>query len=65
METPRIERRIRQVGFLLRAGLLLQLVTMLRIHPLAFVVFLALGCPLIAGGIALYLVSLVSPGDPS
>ena len=63
METPRIEKRIRLAGFLIGGGLLLQLLTLLRIHPLAFVAFLALGCPLAAAGTLLYLVNLVSPND--
>lgn len=61
-ETPRIERRIRWASFLVCAGLLIQLITLIGVHPLSFVAFLAIGCPLAAAGIALYLWSLVSPG---
>jgi len=41
--------------------LLVQLLALLRVHPLAFVAFLALGCPLVGAGIVLYLLSLL-PG---
>jgi hypothetical protein len=59
VEAPVIERRIRWASFLIGAGLLVQLGSLLVVHPLAFVAFLMLGCPLIAAGIVLYLLSLV------
>ena len=59
METPVVERRIRWASFLIGAGLLVQLGSLLVVHPLAFVAFLMLGCPLMAAGIVLYLLSLV------
>jgi hypothetical protein len=59
VETSVIERRIRWASFLIGAGLLVQLGSLLVLHPLAFVAFLVLGCPLIAAGIVLYLLSLV------
>ena len=55
-----IERRLRRAAVMIGAGLLLQVLTLLRIPPLAFVVFLMVGCPLIMAGIAVYLLSLVS-----
>ena len=61
MEELVIERRIRWAAVMIGAGLLLQFFTLLRVHPLAFVVFLAVGCPLIAAGVTLYLWSLVTP----
>jgi hypothetical protein len=59
-----IERRIRWSGLLVVAGLVLQMLTLLSIHPLAFVSFLLLGCPLVAAGMLLYLYSLVSDDTP-
>jgi hypothetical protein len=41
------------------AGLLVQLATFSLIHPLAFMGFLVVGCPLVAAGILLYLLSLI------
>jgi hypothetical protein len=54
------ERRIRWAAVMIGAGLVLQFFTLLRVHPLAFVVFLAVGCPLIAAGGILYLWTLVT-----
>jgi hypothetical protein len=55
-----IETRIKRAGILVFAGLAVQAATLLRVHPLSFVIFLSVGCPLIFGGIVLYLFSLVS-----
>jgi hypothetical protein len=65
MEKPvtesRIETRIKWASLLIGSGLLIQLCTMFRVHPLAFVAFVVIGCPLIGSGILLYLWSVVSP----
>ncbi len=58
--TTTIERRIRWAGLLIGIGLLVQLLSFIRIHPLSFIVFVVIGCPLVAAGILLYLHSLVS-----
>ncbi len=55
-----IERRIRWAGLLIGAGLAIQLLTLVWVHPLTFVAFLILGCPLVLGGTLFYLYSLVS-----
>lgn len=60
LETPVVERRIRWASLLIVAGLLVQLASLLVIHPLAFVAFLMLGCPLVGIGIISYLLALVS-----
>lgn len=57
---PRIEMRLRRASFLIATGLLVQVLTFLVKHPLAFVVFLAVGCPLVAAGVVLFLLGLVS-----
>jgi len=59
VETAAIERRIRWASWLVGAGLLVQLGSLLVVHPLAFVAFLMGGCPLILTGIVLYLLSLI------
>ena len=56
----KIERRIRLAGMLLIAGLLVELVTLRWSHPTAFLFFLLLGGALMALGIGVYLLSLVS-----
>jgi len=59
MDTSLTERRIRWASLLVGAGLLVQLGSLLVIHPLAFMAFLLIGCPLMAAGIVLYLLSLL------
>jgi hypothetical protein len=53
------ERRIRWASLMVGAGLVVQLASLLIVHPLAFVAFLMVGCPLMAAGIVLYLFSLL------
>lgn len=60
---PAIERRVRLAGVLVCLGLLIQLLTLIRIHPLAFVAFILIGCPLVAAGLILYLYSIVSHAE--
>jgi len=55
-----IERRLKLASGMIGTGLLVGLATLAGIHPLAFVVFMTLGCPLIVIGIAIYLLSLVN-----
>ena len=61
-----IERRLRLAGWTISAGLVIQLLTLLWVHPLAFVAFLMIGTPLVAVGAAYYLYFLIlgSPGEP-
>ena len=58
-----IERRIRWSGILVGVGLIVQMLTLLWTHPLAFIVFLLVGCPLVVAGILFYLYSVVSLGS--
>lgn len=55
-----VEKRIRIAGILLIAGLIVELITLRWSHPTAFLFFLLLGGALMALGIAIYLISLVS-----
>jgi hypothetical protein len=55
-----VERRLRWAGFLIAVGLIVQLTTFIWIHPLAFIAFAVVGCPLVAAGVLLFLYSLVS-----
>jgi hypothetical protein len=59
-QSPKIESRIRLAGILLIAGLLVELVTLRWWGPTAFLFFLLLGGALMALGIGVYLLSLVS-----
>jgi len=62
MNSPltKIEKRIRLAGLLLIAGLLVELGSLHWSHPTAFLFFLLLGGALMAAGIVIYLLSLVS-----
>ncbi len=64
MTTRTIEHRIRWSGRLIVTGLVVQLLSLLWTHPLAFVGFLLIGCPLVAAGILFFLYSLVSHETP-
>ena len=55
-----MEKRLKWASVLIAAGLVVQLLCLLRNHHLAFVAFLTLGCPLVGAGIIVYLLSLVS-----
>jgi hypothetical protein len=60
MTTPRIERRIRWSGILIGLGLTIQMLMLLWIHPLSFMIFLLVGCPMVGIGMLVYLYSLAS-----
>lgn len=57
---PLVEKRIRVAALLTCLGLLVVLLTLLRVHPLAFVAFAVIACPLALAGILLFLYSIVS-----
>ena len=52
--------RLRLAGVMIAAGLAFQVLTLLVHHPLAFVAFIGVGCPLVAGGVAMFLWGLIS-----
>ena len=60
MTTELIERRIRWSGLLIATGFVVQMLTLRWTHPIAFMGFLLIGCPLVAIGTLVYLYSLVS-----
>ena len=53
--------RLRAAGVLIMLGLLVELLTLAWNNPIAFLVFLGIGGVLIAIGVVVYLISLVSP----
>lgn len=55
-----IEKRLRLAGVLVCLGLLVLLLTLIHIHPSAFVAFILVACPLVFAGIVLFLYSIVS-----
>ena len=61
---PRLARRLRLAGLLLALGLLIEAATLFWPHPTAFLVFLLLGGALVAAGVLLYLISIVTYPSP-
>ncbi len=60
-----LERWIRWSGLFVAAGLIVQAATLYGVHPLAFVVFLGVGCPLLAIGVLMFLYALVTRTQPA
>lgn len=56
----RIEKRLRLAAIFVVAGLAVELASLPFIHPLAFMAFVCIGCALVAVGIVIYLISLVT-----
>lgn len=56
-----IERHLEWAAGLITAGLVVEIAVSVWIHPLAFVTFALVACPLVAAGMLLFLWSLVSP----
>jgi hypothetical protein len=54
------ERRLRISGILIVLGLLVEALSLIRIHPLEFLGFMFVGGGLLGAGMAIYLYSLVS-----
>ena len=58
-----ILRSLKVSGLLVSAGLTVQLLCLLRIHPMSFIAFLGIGCPLVGAGVAIYLFHLLSQSE--
>jgi hypothetical protein len=54
-----VERRLRVSGILIVLGLLVEALSLVRIHPLAFLGFVFIGGGLLVSGVATFLYSLV------
>lgn len=54
-----IEFQLRRAGVLVAAGLLLQFLSLLPLHPLAFIAFVGLGVPVMVLGVILYVLTLL------
>ena len=59
-----MERRLRISGALIVLGLLVEALSLVRIHPLAFLGFMFVGGGFLILGITIYLYSLVSVAEP-
>ena len=47
------------------AGLLLQFLSLLPLHPLAFIAFVGMGVPIMLVGVIYYVLSLLSHPEPT
>jgi hypothetical protein len=65
-QMARLERRLRVSGILIILGLIVEAISLIRIHPLAFMAFMIIGGALLVAGVATYLYALVSavPSPP-
>lgn len=55
-----VQNRLKWASWMIGAGIMVQIATLLVLHPLAFVAFIAISGPLLVGGVLLYLFTLVS-----
>jgi hypothetical protein len=55
-----LEKRLQLAGIFLIIGLLIEVLCLLAARPIAFVIFVAVGCLSLFVGVAMYLFSLVS-----
>ena len=60
MQGTLMQRRIRWSAALIAVGTVVQLATLGGVHPLGFVAFLLVGCPLVLAGMVIFLFSLLS-----
>jgi hypothetical protein len=59
MSALSVERRLRFAGGLVAAGLVVEIAVSSWVHPLAFVTFAVVACPLVGLGMVVFLWSLV------
>lgn len=60
MTAGTIEKGLFRSGLLIALGLVVELATSWSVHPLAFVTFAIIACPLVAAGVLLFLWTLAS-----
>ena len=56
--------RLRRAGLLVASGLLIGLLSLLPVHPLAFIAFVGLGVPITAAGTIYFLLGLLGDSEP-
>ncbi len=57
------QRRLRMSGILIMLGLLVEALSLIRIHPIAFLSFMFVGGGFLVVGILIYLLSIASPSQ--
>jgi hypothetical protein len=58
-----IESKLRRASLIIALGLLLQFLSLLPLHPLAFIAFVGLGVPIMGVGVIFFLLSLVTHSE--
>ena len=58
-----IETKLRRASLIVALGLFLQFLSLLPLHPLAFIAFVGVGVPVMAVGVILFLLSLIGNTD--
>jgi hypothetical protein len=56
----KMESKLRQASLIIATGLLLQLLSLIPLHPLAFIAFVGIGVPVMGIGVLFFLFSLVN-----
>jgi hypothetical protein len=57
---PRLQRKLKTAAYLLIAGLAVEAITLLWVHPSSFLLFMSVGGILVLAGIATYLRAIVT-----
>lgn len=60
MTSDSFETRLRLASFLVALGLLVEAIVWRIVHPLAFVAFLGIACPLVVAGMLVFLWALAT-----
>lgn len=58
-----VETRLKRAGLIVALGLLIQLLSLLPVHPLAFIAFVGAGVPIMAIGVIMFLLAIVSSSE--
>jgi hypothetical protein len=58
-----IETKLRRASLIVALGLLLQFLSLIPLHPLAFIAFVGIGVPVMVVGVILFLLAVVNQPD--
>jgi hypothetical protein len=59
-----IETKLRRASLIIALGLLLQFLSLLPLHPLAFIAFVGIGVPVMAVGVIMFLLAVINQSEP-
>jgi hypothetical protein len=58
-----IETKLRRASLIIALGLSLQFLSLLPLHPLAFMAFVGIGVPVMAVGVILFLLAIINQSE--